>query len=198
MKCKKIEKWLSDLVDGELSERKRKEVESHLQKCSLCRSYQEQLERTQTTAKELDYRSVPPDYWEEFPSRIKDKISSLRPRQRERSPFAWGWKWAWVGAGLILVIFIGLYIFYFQTRAGQEVYVFSFEDSVAQVFREIGENSELADIFNTIILESIGESLGETEGEIVPGFEDLFFPEDELREEELIFLDSVIKKDIKS
>lgn len=198
MKCKKIEKWLSDLVDGELSDRKKKDVESHLQECRLCRSYLERLERIQTTAKKLDYGRVTPTYWEEFPSRIKDRISSLKPRQKERSPFAWSWRWAWVSAALILVIFIGLYTFYFQTRAGQEVYVFSFEDSLAQIFQEIGENSEMADIFNTIILESIRESLGETEGGIVPGFEDLTFPEDDLTEEELIYLDSEIKKEIKS
>jgi hypothetical protein len=198
MKCKKIEKWLSDLIDGELSERKRKEVEDHLQECSLCRAYQEKLERIQTTGKELDSGRVAPDYWEEFPSRIKDRISSFRPKQRERSPFAWGWKWAWVGAALLLVIFMGLYLIQFQPRTEQQVYVFSFEDSLAQVFQEIGGNSELANLFNTIILASIEETLGETEREIVTGLEDLSFPEEELTEEELIQLDSEIKKEIKS
>lgn len=198
MKCKEIEKWLSDLIDEELSERKRKEVDDHLQKCSLCRAYQEKLERIQTTVKEVDSGRVAPDYWEEFPSRIKDRISSFRPRQRERSPFAWGWRWAWVGAALILVIFMGLYLMHFQPRAEQEVYVFSFEDSLAQVFQEIGENSELAGLFNTVILVSIEETLGETEREIVPGLESLSFPEEELTEEELIHLDSEIKKEIKS
>jgi len=198
MKCKRIEKWLSDMIDGKLPERKRKKVEVHLQECSLCHAYSEQLERIQTTVKELDYGEVAPDYWEEFPSRIKARISSLRPRQRESSSFAWGWRWAWVGAGLVLVIFIGLYMLYFQARPGQEVYVFSFEDSIAQVFYEIGDNSELADVFNTVILGSIGESLGETEGEIVPGVEGLSFLEEELTEEELMHLDSEIKKEIES
>jgi len=198
MKCKEIEKWISDLMDGELSERKRKEVEDHLQECPLCRVYQEKLERIQTTVKEVDSGRVAPDYWEEFPSRIKDRISSLKPRQRERSPFAWGWKWAWVGAALILVVFMGLYLIHFQPRAEQEVYVFSFEDALAQVFQEIGENSELAALFNTVILASIEETLGEIEREIVPGWEGWSFPEEELTEEELIQLDSEIKKEIKS
>jgi len=198
MKCKEIEKWLSDMIDGELSEKKRKKVEGHLQKCSLCRAYQEQLERIQTTGKEVDYGRVAPDYWEGFPARIKARISSFRPRQRERSPFAWVWRWAWVGAALILVIFIGLYFAYFQARGGQDVYVFSFEDSMAQVFQEIGENSELADLFNTVILASIEELLGETEGEIIPVLETLSFPEEELTEEELIYLDSEFKNEIKS
>ena len=196
MKCKKIEKWLSDMIDGELSEKKRKEVEGHLQKCSLCRAYQEQLERIQTTSKEVDYGRVAPEYWEEFPARIKARISSYRPRQRERSPSAWGWRWAWVGVALILVIFIGLYLAYFRARGGQDVYVFTFEDSVAKVFQEIGENSELADLFNSIILASIEELLGETEREIIPGSESLSFPAEELTEEELIYLDSEIKKEM--
>jgi hypothetical protein len=198
MKCKEIEKWLSDMIDGELSEKKRKDVEGHLQKCSLCRAYQEQLERIQKTSKEVDYGRVAPDYWEEFPARIKARISSSRPRQRERIPFAWGWRRAWVGAALILIIFIGLYLAYFQTRGGKDVYVFSFEDSMAQVFQEIGENSELADLFNSIILASIEELLGETEEEIIPGLENLSFPGEELTEEELIYLDSEFKKEIKS
>ena len=198
MKCKEIEKWISDLMDGELSERKRKEVEDHLQECPLCRVYQEKLERIQTTVKEVDSGRVAPDYWEEFPSRIKDRISSLKPRQRERSPFAWGWKWAWVGAALILVVFMGLYLIHFQPRAEQEVYVFSFEDALAQVFQEIGENPELAGLFNTVILASIEETLGDTEWELVPSLESLSFPEEELTEEELIHLDSEIKKEIKS
>lgn len=198
MKCIKIEKWLSDMIDGELPERKRKKVGDHLQKCSLCRAYLQKLERIQTEAKKFDYGKVAPHYWEDFPSRIKARISSLRPRQKESSPFAWGWRWAWVGAATILVIFIGLYMFYFQARVGQEVYVFSFEDSIAQVFYEIGPNSELADIFNTVILESLGESLGKTEGEIIPGVEGLSFLEEGLTEEELMYLDSEIKKEIES
>ena len=198
MKCKEIEKRLSDLIDGELSERTRKKVEGHLQECSRCRAYQEKLESIQTTVKEEDSGRVAPDYWEEFPCRIKDRILSLRPRQKERSPFAWSWRWAWVGAALILVFFIGLYLTYFQARSGQEAYVFSFEDSLAQVFQEIGENSELAGLFNTVILASIEETLGETEREVIPGLESLSFPEEELTEEELIYLDSEIKKEIKS
>lgn len=198
MKCKKIEKWISDLIDEELSERKRREVEDHLQKCSLCRAYQERLERIQTTVKEVDSSQVPPDYWEEFPSRIKERISASRPRQRERRRFAWGWKWAWVGAALILVVLMGMYLLHFQPRAEREVYVFSFEDSLVQVFQEIGENSELAALFNTVILASIEEMLGETDREIVPGLESLYFPEEEFTEEELIQLDLEIKKEIKS
>jgi hypothetical protein len=198
MKCKEIEKRLSDLIDGELSERTRKKVEGHLQECSLCRAYQEKLERIQTTVKETDIGRVAPDYWKEFPSRIKDRILSLGARQKERSPFAWGWRWAWVGAALILVILLGLYLTYFQVRTGQEAYVFSFEDSLAQVFQEIGENAELADLFNTVILASIEETLGDTEKKVIPGLESLSFPEQELTEEELIYLDSEIKKEIKS
>lgn len=198
MKCKKIEKWLSDLIDGELSERKKKEVGDHLQECSLCRSYQEKLERIQTTVKEVDFGRVAPDYWEEFPSRIRDRVSSFKPRHKERRPLAWGWQWAWVGAALLLVIFMGLYVMHLLPRAEQEVYAFSLEDSLEQVFQEIGENEELADLFNMALLAAIEETLGETEKEILPGLEGLSFPEEELTEEELIQLDSEIKKEIKS
>lgn len=198
MKCKKIEKWLSDRIDGESSEKVRKEVEDHLQKCSSCRAYQEQLERIQAAAKEVDYGRVSPEYWEGFPSRIKERLISMRSLPKQRRPFAWDWRWAWIGTGLALAIFIGLCFFSFWGKAGQEVYVFSFEDSMAHVFREIGDNSELAEIFNAIILESIGESFGEIEEEFIPGLESSTFPEEEFWEEELINLDSEINEEIKS
>jgi len=198
MKCKKIEKWISDNIDGELSERNKNKVEEHLQKCSLCRSYRVGLEKIHRTAKNLDSEKVSPDYWKDFPLKIKARLSSLTPEKRKPGPFAPWWKWAWIGAGLILVVFIGLFLFYFKAKPEQEVYVFSYEDSLQRISQEIGSNSELEDIFNLVILASIGESLEESRREIVPDFFDLSSFLEDLTEEELIFLGSEIKKGVKS
>jgi len=198
MKCKKIKKWLSDNIDGELSERKRKKVEEHIQKCLLCRSYRSNLEKIHRVAKNLDYGKVTPDYWENFVSKIKGRISTLEQKERKSGTFALGWRWAWIGAGLSLVVLLGLFLFQFKAKTDQEIYVFSFEDSFEQIYQEIGDNSELEGIFNLMIVESIGESLEEPRSKIGPDIYDLSSFLEEFTDEELIFLDSEIKKEIKS
>jgi hypothetical protein len=198
MRCQKIEKWISDSFDRELPERISKKLERHLQKCSSCRSYRKSLEKIHAAAKNLDYGEVSPDYWEVFPSKIQARISSLEPKERKSRIILLGWRWAWVGAALILAIFIGLSILYFQTEPDQEAYVFSLEDSLEQIYGEIGDNPELAELFNLVILDSIAESLGDSERERVPGSSDLSLILEGLTEEELILLDSEIKKEIKS
>ncbi|MFB0565316.1 MAG: anti-sigma factor [Candidatus Aminicenantaceae bacterium] len=198
MKCKKIEKWISDSIDNELSERKREQVENHLQKCSLCRNYKESMERIQSTVKNMDYGKVSPGYWGEFPQKIREKIMSLEVKDRKLRPFALGWKWAVVGAVLAIAVAIGLSIFYPRFKTVQEVYVFSFEDSLEQISQEISGNEELEDIFNLVIMASIREFLDEQEWENSTYSYDVSSFLDGLTEEELSLLDLEIKKEIKS
>lgn len=198
MKCTKIEKWLSDSIDGELSERKRGKVESHLQKCSHCRSYKMTLEKIHGAVRKLDKGKVSNDYWEDFTLKIKKKISSFEPERGKYRPFVWGWRWAWIGIGFILFLVIGISIIQFTNKKAQEVFIFSFEDTIEQVYKDIGNNSELEDIFNLVIIDSIGEYLKGPKEEMAPGFYNLSSPWEDFSEEELVFLDSEIKNEIKS
>ena len=198
MECRKIEKWVSNNIDGELSEKKKKILEAHLKKCSSCRSYAKVIQRIHKETKSLETPEVSPVYWEEFTSSLKTKISSSLPEKRRGGALFLRWKWAWVGAGLIFVIVVGLTLYLIQNKAPQEVYIFSFENSLSQIYQEIGSDPELEDLFNSIILASIGETLEDSGWIISPDFYENPLLWENLTEEEMRFFESEIKKDSNS
>ena len=198
MECKKIEKWVSDNIDRELSEKKKKTLETHLKRCSSCRSYAKVIERIHNETKSLEMPEVSPAYWEKFASRLKTKISSSLPEKRRSVPFILRWRWAWAGAGLIFVIVVGLSLYLIKNRAPQEVYIFSFESSLSQIYQEIGNDPELEDFFNSVILASIGEILEDSGWIISPDIYENPLLWEDLTEEEMRFLESEIKKNAKS
>ncbi len=197
MRHKKIEKLLSNNVDGELPEKDKKILKSHLRKCSSCSSFAENIKKIHEEARSLERPEVSPVYWEEFTSRIKAEISSAHHESKKPAPLFLRWKWAWGGAALIFVIVVGLLIYVIQNSTPQEEYIFSFENSVAKIYQEIGSDAELEELFNSAILASIGETLEDSEwGERPDIYENLILWED-LTEEEMKFLESEIKKDNK-
>lgn len=198
MGCKKIQKWISDNIDGELSEKKKKILEEHLKKCASCRSYTRNLERIHNESNSLEMSKVSPAYWEEFNSRLKMKISSFQPEKGKGIPPLLRWKWVWTGAAFIFVIVVGLFLYLTHNRVPQEVYIFSFENSLGQIYQEIDSDSELEDLFNSFILASIGETLGDSGEDIRPGFYESPLFWENFTEEEMEFLESEIKKDAKS
>jgi len=198
MKCKKIEKWISDSIDGVLPAKKKEKIEDHLKECSRCRSYREYLEKIQSTTERLEYRKVHPGYWEELPQIVKERITSPEAKERKFVPFAVRWRWAAVGTVLLISVVIGLSIFYPRVTKDQEAYVFSFEDSIEHIFQEISDNEELEEIFNLVIVASIGEFLDEQEWEEDSFSYDVSSYLENLSEEELSLLNSEIKKEINS
>ena len=197
MRHKKIEKLLSNNIDGELPEKKKKILEMHLMKCSSCSSYAENIKRIHEEAKSLEKLEASPVRWEEFTSRIKTEISSAKQEKLRGIPLFMRWKWAWAGAALSFVIIAGLFLYLNQNKKPRELYVFSFESSLAKIYQEIGSDQELEELFNSVILASIGETLEDSGwGERPDFYENLILWED-LTEEEMRFLESEIKKDNK-
>jgi len=197
MRHKEIEKLLSNNIDGELPEKKKKILETHLRKCSSCSSYAENVERIHKEAKNLEKLEVPPAYWEEFTSRIKTEISSAQQEKLRGAPLFLRWKWAWAGAALLFVIVVGLFLYIIQNKTPQEVYVFSFESSLAKIYQEIGSDPELEELFNSVILASIGRTLEDSGWGERPDFYENLILWENLTEEEVKFLESEIKKDAK-
>jgi hypothetical protein len=197
MRHNKIEKMLSNNIDGELPEKEKKILESHLRKCPSCSSFAENIKRIHEEAKSLERPEASPVNWAEFTSRVKTKISSAPKEEMQGVPLFSKWKWAWAGASLLLVIVAALFLYLTQYKAPQEEYVFSFENSVTKIYEEIGSDPELEDLFNSVILASIGETLEDSGWDERPDFyENLIFWEN-LTEEEMKFLESEIKKDTK-
>lgn len=197
MRHKKIEKLLSNNIDGELPEKKKKILETHLRKCSSCSSYAENVERIHNEAKSLEKLEASPVRWEEFTSRIKTEITSIQQEKLRGAPLFLRWKWAWAGAALLFLIVVGLLFYIIQDKESQELYVFSFESSLAKIYQEIGSDQELEQLFNSVLSASIGETLEDSGwGERPDFYENLILWED-LTEEEMRFLESEIKKDNK-
>lgn len=198
MNCTKIEKWLSDRIDGELSERKTRAIEAHLEKCASCRSYAASLEKIHDEATSLERVEVSPAFWEGFASRLKANLESSRKERKEKRALVLSWNWVWSGAALLAVVAVGLYLLLFQSPQPQEMYVFSLENSLASIYQEIGDDSELEELFNSILVESIDEYLEDSEWKERPDFLENLLLWEGLTEEEIEFLESEIKKDIKS
>ena len=195
MGCRKIEKLVSNNIDGELPEKKKKILEAHLKGCSSCRSYAKTIERIHEETKNLEMPEVSPAYREEFASRVKTRITSLQPEKGIRLPLFSRWKWAWTAAALAFVIVVGSVLYLTKSRQPQEMYIFSFENSLAQIYQEIGNDSELEDLFDSVILASIGETLEDSGGIIGPDSYESSILWENLTEEEMRFLESEIKKD---
>ena len=199
MRCKKIERWIPDSIDGEASAEKKEKIQEHIQKCSLCRAYRDSAEKIQKVAKDFQHLELPREYWKELPAKMKEEVSSVGREKKRWNIFTPSWKWAWMGAGLVLVVFLALYLVYFKTAPVQEYYVFSFEDSINMIYEQIGDDPELEDIFNTLILASITDSLESTDYESIPDYYDeLTTYLGEYSEEELNFLETEIKNEINS
>jgi len=197
MRCQKIEKWLSDRIDGELSKEKERLLEDHLEKCASCRSYAASIAKLQDEAMSIKDAEISPLFWEEFASELKANLKSFQQEKKVRRPFVLGWNWVWSGAALLVVV-VGLYLLFFQSQPPQEMYVFSLESSLSRIYQEIGDDSELEELFNSVIMDSIGESLEDSGWRERPDFlENLLIWED-LSEGEMKFLESEIKKDVKT
>jgi hypothetical protein len=198
MGCKKIEKWLSDRIDGELSQKKIKALDAHLEKCAICRSYAASVEKIHDEAKSMGRQDASPAFWERFVSRLKANLNSSRQEKEERRPVRLGWNWVWSGAALLIVVIVGLYLLFFQSMISQEMYVFSLENSLTKIYQEIGNDSELEELFNSIVIASIGESLDDSEWRESPDFFEKLLLWEDLTEEEIKYLESEIKEDVKS
>ncbi len=83
-----------------------------------------------------------------------------------------------------------------QSPQPQEMVVVSLENSLASIYQEIGEDSELEELFNSILVESIDEYLEDSEWRERPDVLENPLLWESLTEEEIKFLESEIKKDI--
>ena len=152
MNCTRIKKWLSDSIDGELPDKIKKKLDAHMQDCQNCSSYKLEIMRIHRTVTSREMSSeivaISDEYWEDFPSRIKKKISSIEYPDKKFLPFTQGWKWAFVSAALLFVFVFGLFVINFNSGTLQEALVFSFEDSLDQIYQEVENDALLEGIID--------------------------------------------------
>lgn len=197
MKCEKIQKWISDLIDRELSERKKKILMLHLEKCASCRLYQDQIRTIHAEVQNLKMPGVSSDAIQESLEKVKKRLLSEGEEKKGKS-FQYLRKWRWAYSSVLLVFTISIFLLFFLPRfksaERENLYVFSFEEALGDVYREIGDDGELEDLFDSIILSSIEDILVDSQLTGEAGFFDNTLFWEELSEEELKLIESEIKK----
>lgn len=191
-----MEKGISDLLDGHLSSRKKAILNKHLTHCPSCRAHKGQLERLRAEMKRPDYPPISDEYAQDFSSRLKKQLLGLDPKRGRRRALSLTWKWGYGAAGFLLVVFLVLYFTVFTPHALRTdgYFVLSFEEVFREIYSEIGSDPELEELFNSLILASIDEAMGEMDWDT-----DTFILEnplyrDDITEEDLRILESKIKE----
>jgi len=194
----KIQKWLSDQCDGELSRKKKRILDAHLERCSFCRSYAQGLEKIAGETRKIKLPEVSPSYWEDFSSRLKARVSSIPEEKRKAEGLFLRWKWAFGTAACLFVLAFGLFLYLAHNKKiSQEDYIFSYENSFSQISEEIGDDPELEQAFNSILLASIDESLESDRVKMyLDDYRNTFFWEN-FSEEEISIPGAEIKKETK-
>ena len=180
MACRKYERWISDEMDGRLSDKKRAALRGHLEKCEGCRSYKENLRLLQAEAWKSRDAAVPAGFMDALGRRLEEGLRSGPVAGSEKAaPLAWRWKWAWAGTA-VFVLAAGA-ILLLGPKTPSDLWPASYEDSLARIYGEIGEDADLAESFDQVLQASIGETLLQAEN---PTFWD-GLGEDEIRLMEL-------------
>jgi hypothetical protein len=197
MRCETLRKWISDDLDGVLRGKRKARLERHLRECAGCRAYREDLARLQAGAEGLAEPGLNPQAWADFSRRLERKLagSGTPARRREKAPVLIRSKRAWAAASFLVLVVIGAYFALRRPAGFEEPGFASFEDSVAQVFGEIGSNPDLENTFNREILASIEEAVRPALDEIPVPFGDnpLFW--EGLSEGELSYIETELQKE---
>ena len=210
MNCDRFEKWISDAQDGELPEKKKRKLAAHLNSCSSCQAYKNRLMVLQSEAGNLEEETLAPEYWEGFTDRLQARLAAVDKETGEEKPLRriqslkhlkgkWNWRWATVSgfaaAALILVLLV---VPPYISRQQDDYYIFSMEETMVQVRMEVGNDPDLEAAFNSLIQTAIEEEYENIDlGDEAVYWENPLEFED-LSEEELLFLEAEIKKEIKS
>lgn len=205
MRCEKIEKWISDEIDGSLSRKKQRILAGHLANCASCRGYKQRLEKLQVEAKNLPLPVLAPGYWQESIAKLKANLEKAKPaeqkefklRPRQAPAFFPGRRWAWAGAASVLAVAMGLYFILFQAKVPLETFPAAFADQVNSLYEKIGGNSDLEEEFNSVLKASISEVAGESDGEVKHLLYGNSFFIESLSDEEVQLLDAEISKILK-
>jgi hypothetical protein len=91
LSCKKYEKWVNLFWDKRLNQSQEEEFKKHLAECKTCRAKLSFLESVEGRAKEIRAKEPSKEYWDNFSSRVREKIASSRVEST-----AYGWKKALV------------------------------------------------------------------------------------------------------
>jgi hypothetical protein len=197
MKCQQIERWLSDSVDGAISEKKKAIIEDHIATCPACRAFRNHIETIHQEAKNLDVPEMSPEQSREFSSQLRSALVAMEEGKNKGILHVFRNRWVFVPASVILVtLFILIFVFYEKGNFQDEgIYVFSFGNVVEEIYRDMGSDPALQEAFHSLVSASLNEMLIPTDWDETLSWEDELLLWEEISEEELGHLEPGIKKD---
>jgi anti-sigma factor RsiW len=74
MACEEIGHTLMAYIDGELDGEEKTRMENHLAECAECAEEVRAYEEVRDLAKQLRLREPPPEFWDEYPKGVFDRI----------------------------------------------------------------------------------------------------------------------------
>jgi hypothetical protein len=115
MDCKKFEKLILRAFDGRIKDSERKELDAHIQDCSLCSAAQEEYRIILDGLKEKDFPKPKPYFWERLQPKLKEK--------KEPEPLTVWKQWGIraIPVSLILVLVFGTAILLFSPQETMEL-----------------------------------------------------------------------------
>jgi hypothetical protein len=197
MKCNKIQRWISDRIDGIGSRKEKAMIGKHIEVCSACRAFQEQMREIEEQAKFLALPEFSPAPSGEFVSRLRSTISEIEEKRSSGILHVFRKKWIFIPASaFILTLFILIFVFYEKGDIQEEdVYFLSFGNAMEEIYEDIGDDVVLHQAFNTMVSASINEMLGGLDWDEGLDWETDLFLWEELSEEELGILEQQIKNE---
>jgi hypothetical protein len=151
-------------MDGQLSDKKRAALRGHLEECEGCRSYKENLKILQAEAGKFREVAVRAGFMEALSKRLEESLcSSPAAGSAKTIRLSRRWKWVWVGAAVFVLALAGGTILLFMPKTPPDLWPVSYEDSLARILGEIGEDADLAESFDQVLQASIGEALLQAE-----------------------------------
>ena len=187
MKCQQIEQWLSDSIDGAIPGKRKAIIEIHLETCSACRTFRDQIEQIDEEARKMDAPEVSPEQSREFSLRLRSTLIEMEEGKNKGVLHAFRNKWVFVPASVIMVsLFVLIFVFYERKDfQAEESYVFSFGNAVEEIYQDIGGDMALQEAFHSLVSASLNEMLAPPDLVEILGWEDDLFLWEELSEEEL-------------
>src|SRR5215510_6940613 len=84
MSCQRIQPHLLALIEGELKQRKREQVERHVAACPACASAMRRLRQTLRVVQTIDVPEPSPAFWQEFGTALHQRIRREEIAHQER------------------------------------------------------------------------------------------------------------------
>jgi len=160
MRCAAARKWISDDLDGRLSQRRTEALERHLHGCEACRSYRRDLAVIQARTRARPVPSLSPEDWSRFELDLEREIRRAPQVVQEEAPrIGQRMRWAWAGAALALLACAAVIFVTMRGQDGLDPAYLTYEASLEQIFRETRDDPGLADSFDQLILASIGDAV---------------------------------------